>query len=394
MTETLKPAPNLHLSAANITQWTDDAGEIKVPLLGLPIEVVGRADPLNPDRSTGFPNLLYHGTKAEKFVLDDSVNHRSAFVGTGANSGAGLYAASESVSQTFGAGTVIELIPQNASLLDLDSPRAREPLSEDFKAAYLEDAYANAATRVQEQFPDVDLKVLTAIWNKLNTTEGLVTKDVVREIASRAKAAGKISEFSKGRRVATEIASQINTTRLMEGMTDVSIQELFATYNSNNGESRVPDDVVFDIAPTIDFLTAQGVDGAKTVQRFAGAGGQEQAVVFWKLDKLGDKATWERRLQHAPTDLGDIALKQAGVELSETSGTVIDTKAEVRDYLTKNNISMKEATAKFEAVAQQFIGELHKTATAEGRSLKPSEVQHIKNIVEIVNDQRAKVASK
>lgn len=394
MSEILNSDPTMQPAAANLAQWADDAGEVKSALVGLPIEVVGQEDPLNPDRSTGFPNLLYHGTKAEVFTLDDSVDHRSASVGTGARTGAGLYAASEGLSQTFGTGTVVELIPHNANLIDLDSPEAKEPLSEGFKKAYLEDAYTQAPERVQEQFPDVDPKVLTAIWNKCNTTEGLVTKDVVWDIATKARDAGKIDDFGSGRRVANEIASQVNTARLMEGLTDVSIQELFATYDSVSGETRIPKDVVFNIAPTIDFLTSQGVDGAKTVQRFDGPNGKEQGVVFWKLDNVGDKATWERRIEKAPTDLGTVAIEQANVELDKTAVTVSDTKAEVRGFLTRNNINMKTANAKFENVAQQFIRGLHEDAAAEGRVLTLQETGHIKNIVEIISEQRKKIAAR
>jgi hypothetical protein len=394
MSEILNTDPTVQPAAANLAQWSDDAGEVISPLAGLPIEVVGQQDPLNPDSSTGFPNLLYHGTKAEDFTLDDNVNHRSASVGTGARTGAGLYAASKGLSQTFGTGTVVELIPHNANLIDLDSPQAKEPLSENFKKAYLKDAYAQAPARVQEQFPDVDPKVLTAIWNKCNTTEGLVTKDVVWDIATKARDAGKIDEFGNGRRVANEIASQVNTARLMESLTGVSIQELFATYDSVSGETRVPGDVVFNIAPTIDFLTSQGVDGAKTVQRFNGPDGKEQGVVLWKLDNVGDKATWERRLKKTPADLGDIAIEGADVQLDKTAGTVSDTKAEVREFLTRNNIDMKTANAKFENVAQQFIRGLHENASAEGRALTLQETMHIKNVVEIVSEQRKRVASR
>src|SRR5665213_473768 len=103
--------------------------ELAVELQGLPIERVGQDDPLKPDRSQGFPHILYHGTKAKDFALDDSRNHRNSVSGTGARTGAGLYAASETASRTFGTGEVVELIPHNAQLLDLDAPEASQPLS-------------------------------------------------------------------------------------------------------------------------------------------------------------------------------------------------------------------------------------------------------------------------
>lgn len=364
-----------------------DTAENENVLAGLPIETVGQVDPLNPDHSLGFPHVLYHGTKAEDFNLDDTKNHRTAFRGTGARAGGGLYAASESVSQSFGSGTIIELIPHEAQLLDLDAPEAKMPLTEDFQKAYIEDAHAGAMTRVRTLFPDVAPSTIAVIWRKFESSEELITKTDVRDVATKAKEAAKTDSFGKGRNLAQEIASQVNLVRIMQQMPDVSLQELFAAYDPINGETRVPSETALDIAPMIDFLTARGVDGAKTVQRFDG----EQGVVFWKLDNVGERKTWERRLEKAPADLGHLAVSETATEAEDDDPhqqELLETRKAVGRFLRDEGIDLQKANENFEDSAQRYIQNVRETASAERRDLTPKEVATIKNIVELVTSQR------
>lgn len=317
------PAGQLQPSSNNEAALAVSAN-LDPALKGLPVEVVGQEDPLNIDRTKGFPHVLYHGTKDADFQLDDSRNHRNSWVGTGARSGAGLYAGSEGVSKTFGSGEVVELVPHEAKLIDLDAPEASEPLSNEFKTAYLEDYRSGAAQRVQGLFPDVPASVIADLWKKFDASEGLILKGAVHIMAGDLVAAG-VGGFGPSKLLAREVASQINTARVVEGLSDASLRDLFAGYDEINGKSRLGDDVMFDIAPTIDFLTSRGIDGAKTVQKFDSDQGQEPGVVLWKLDNVGDKRTWEERAVDTPKRLADIVLKDDGIELKgEANLTSLD----------------------------------------------------------------------
>jgi len=405
-----QPGPEEIIASEATLSAASDKGEI---LAGLPLEIYGQEDPLNPDRSLAYPNMLYHGTKAENFALDDSRNHRNASVGTGARTGAGMYVASETVSRNFGNGEIVELIPKDMKLINLDAPEASEPLSDEFKDAYITDAKQNAFEKIAVSFPDIEPETMAAIWKGFESTEGFISKSDVHEVALKAKEAAKVRDMNTSKRLVREIASQINIVRMMNELEGTSIRELFATYDSINGISRVAsDEVAFDIAPVIDFLTSHGIDGAQTAQRFEG----EQAIVLWKLDHVGDKATWERRLKEGPHDIGQEALEGAGVSVSAAEQLVGDVEDEdmldepddiyiesipfdeaaykervgaaKREFLETNSIDLPAANERFEEQAASFIRGIREKAAYEERDLTQEEVSQIKQTAELVSHQR------
>lgn len=257
---------------------------------GLPVESFGQKDPLNPDRTLGYPNVLYHSSKDENFRLDVERNHRNTRTSLGARTGAGLYLGPKEVAEQFGNGKLVEIVPSNIKLLDLDAPDASKPISEEFKKAYIESTYNDGFDIVRKLFPSVEDSTIATIWDNFSNAEGLISKADVHYVATKAKDAGKVTEFFYGNALAKEIASQINMLRIMQ-VDGVSLREIFATYDSVNGQTRFDEEVTLDIAPIIDFLTERGIDGAKTAQRFDG----QQGVVLWKLDNVGDKQTWKSR---------------------------------------------------------------------------------------------------
>lgn len=293
-----------------------DSGEF---LKGLPIVEVGQTDPLNPDRELGFPHVLYHGTKSSTFKLDDTKNHRNSSMGTGARTGHGLYAASEAISSQFGDGIVVELIPREAHLIDLTSPEADAPLSDDFRDAYLK-TYdeAQVTDRVTEHIPEVDTELAKGIFREFETIDGFVGKETTGDTTRRInETTTDYRERSRRAKLVREIAAQINTARMLQSLDGVTLREVFATHDPINGSTRVGSEVSFDISPLIDFLTAHGVDGAITRQQFGDEGAGESGVVFWKMDKLGDKETWEQRLIKAPQEIGEHVLNEAVENVGE-----------------------------------------------------------------------------
>lgn len=311
-TETLQPASiEPPQQGGGDVRYDINRPEQDPALAGLPIEVVGQSNPLEPDRSKGFPHILYHGTKSENFVFDDTRDHRKSSIGTGARSGRGLYAASAEVAEQFGADTgLVELVPHEARLLDLGSPEAVNPLQQDFKDAYKQDFSDHAVERVQEAFSDIESASLDNLWELFAQTEGFIDKADVIELA-------KNKGLSDRRTIAAarEIASQINTLRAVDTLEDVSLIELFGAADRINGDSRVPVDAYMTLSPLCDFLTSKGVDGAITKQTFNAGDHQEPGVVFWKLDRLGDRETWERRAAVMPHELGKSALEAVPVAL-------------------------------------------------------------------------------
>ncbi len=291
--------------------------EERRPLDGLPIIEANQADPLNPDRALGFPHVLYHGTKAQDFTLDDKSDHRSASVGIGARTGKGLYAASESISQRFGAGNVVELIPSDVHLIDLSSEASSVPLSDSFKASYLADYEANIVQKVQSHFPTIKEDLIQSVLKDFEQSTNLISKQEVVQVMEKIPGSeGGFEERTIIRKFVKELASQVNIARVIGSFEAVSIKELFASYDIINGESRVGSDVEFGISPLIDFLTQQGIDGAVTVQKFGEGDTKESGVVFWKLDKVGDKETWMRRLARLPQVIGRAALMDSSVTTS------------------------------------------------------------------------------
>jgi hypothetical protein len=117
-------------------------------LAGLPFVEANQADPLNPDRSLGFPNLLYHSSKDPDFTFDTTRNHRNSRVGIGANTGEGMYFGTEDDARQWGNGNPLEFIPSEARLLDLSSEESRHPLSAEFKDAYIRDFTDNIGERI------------------------------------------------------------------------------------------------------------------------------------------------------------------------------------------------------------------------------------------------------
>lgn len=338
--------------------------DIEPTVADLPIQLVGQQDPLNPDRNLGYPNILYHGTKEDAFALDETRNHRQVSSGIGARAGRGLYTGSEQTSKKFGYGNVVELVPKDAALLDLDAPEASAPLSDEFRAAYIEDYDQNARERVMQHFaerlPDVNPRVVDAIWSRLSTSEDFITREDTRAIASKALGTGKTQNFREGKAVADEIAAQINTARMIQDP-DTSVRELFATADPINGQSRAPANIAFDFAPTIDFLTSQGIDGALTAQRFDG----EQGVVLWKLDHVGDHETWERRAQANDGILPTTSMSRVETTASDeaSSTAILEGPATIDSRMSQKifeDVSEKRAIApkdKLDAVAQKLAGE-------------------------------------
>ena len=289
--------------------------ELDPALQGLPIETVGQADPLNPDYSLGFPHVLYHGTGQEEFAFNDRQTNRTAFQGTGARTGPGLYAASKNTSANFGNGTIVELIPKDARLIDFNAPEMDDPLSAAFRQSYLEDYRKNAVGRVEALFPADDPQAIRSVWQALKQAGGLVTIAQVKAVSDRYKAQRPVYTGSGiavgGWRMPEEVAAQINMARLMQDRPDVSLRDIFSAHDTiNDGKPPVDRTIIgFTINPMIDFLRSKRVDGAITAQRFPnGQGGEEHGVVLWKLDNVGDKETWQRRAQRRTAALGGVAV--------------------------------------------------------------------------------------
>ena len=61
---------------------------------------------------------------------------------------------------------------------------------------------------------------------------------------------------------------------------------------------------------------------------------------------------------------------------------------EIAGYLESNGIDLGKATTRFEEQVADFVWEIHHHARAEGRGLTDEETKQIKNIVELVEQQR------
>ncbi|MBP7857762.1 hypothetical protein KA016_01720 [Candidatus Saccharibacteria bacterium] len=261
-----------------------DQGEA---LAGLPFVEANQADPLNPDRSLGFPNLLYHSSKDPDFTFDTTRNHRNSRVGIGANTGEGMYFGTEDDARQWGNGNPLEFIPSEARLLDLSSEESRHPLSAEFKDAYIRDFTDNIGERIRTLYEGQDegvgaLKQLWEDFTEIAKTRLITTDDI-----------WNIRESDKSlREPARELAAQMNIIKMLDEE-GVSIADIFSTFGAENTVGQKVAQTMKYGAPMIDFLTKHGVDGAVTEQRSKQSG--ESFVVFWKMDRVGDAATWQER---------------------------------------------------------------------------------------------------
>lgn len=284
-------------------QYSEDEKDV---LRGLPlIEKIGHEDPSSPDRSLGFPHTLYHSSKSEEFSLNDKLNHRTSPVHTGDRTGRGLYLASEKISKMFGSHKPIEFIPHNATLIDLSSPDIARPLTDDFKKAYLEDYAKNARSRIESYFPGVDTSYIESLYADFDKRAAEGTKDgyiTLQDIATLYKELDSTlpglsfeqkTELSNANK---EIAAQHNSVQIMKNIESLSLDNIFRLHDGKLGIKIDGQLVHIAIAPILDFLTDRGIDGAITAQKFKNGNGEEEnGVVFWKLDNIGDEATWKRR---------------------------------------------------------------------------------------------------
>jgi hypothetical protein len=337
------------------SQFERVVGDVREQLLAeLPVTVIGNTDPLNPG-NTEYPNVLFHGTR-RNFDLDGSKDYRSAPQTTGARTGRGLYCAAEPVAALFGSEKVVAILPKKATVLDLTSPMVEQPLSSDFRQAFvaLQEAKLEASS-------DDTTRDAIRYARDANRPPGLVSvqesADFAQTVIAEKEAANGMLDFAQKRSVRTAIneAFSRSNAQLIMVDPDTSIRTLFALHDSVNGTTKFAEQKpVYDVATSLDFIVGElGVDGAKTIQTFEPkvyealadddgdwvddepSGVQAEVAnidpslwhgyVFWNLDKVGDHDSWEQRQEeqyHAPlTSLAarELAEQQTSVEHASVS---------------------------------------------------------------------------